>query len=888
MKERLAAWRRRRNTCDILAVLFIVACLILILVNISMYPVFLDIPYHMAVTRGFQEAGGVTTWDFWDYAPAGRPHIYPPLLHVIMSLLVDTGMPMEFTATLVCLAMFPLILLSLWWAMRKVFGPRAALYAVVLAGVPYAFFWQTGVTIAASLVLALTPLVFLALEKDRKAAAAVLLALCLYSHLVLGHLVALALFIYMLHRREAWRKILGVLVVAYVLYLPWGINVLSNLSSFSASEPGAGGGFALHLLLWGLAAAGFVVCYLRKKQYYLLPAYFLSMIPIVFFYSNRFWEGHAFLPLAMLGGVALDRLHAFLNERTSHRESAAVYARVLAAGALAALLLLVLCVDPVLASSSRPRSLDGPQGQAGVDRLPGGGEGPRPLEGDLDLTFPPPSQGEGSPPAPYGSPYPFAQGEGSPPPTSRDGRLGLPPRGGVNSDARPLLRGLKGLNNGSINIAVQPTTLLVLLGLEEPQRRWGGEQQVFSEENEALMEAVEGYSEPGDVVFTTDGRLGDLIYAMTGRYSMQGMFHEVQPEEKSDPLTEADLVVIPATPTLRTGGTLEGRYDQALEKQGWREAARVGRYAVLVPGDAGGAGGERSAAAVPLWVAYALLIIALGVIFIDLGGRRPRPFSHDRSTRQPHLYQPPDNDGGRGGTVLAVVPARNEEGNVGRVVRDIRGTCPGVDVLVIDDGSTDGTTIEALKAGAMVLCVGENGGVGEAVRLGLAYAFDRGYGYAVRLDGDGQHPAAYIRRLLRPLEDEEAEVVVGSRFLGGLGDAGGEGDVSGPRRLGMAYFRAVLRWSTSREFTDPTSGFRAYSRRAMWFEALKDQPRYPEVTSLRLLVHNHFAVREVAVDMAPRRNGRSTLAGWKGLAMVAGVTLEFLRPPVQTPLPAPA
>ena len=137
MKGRFTAWLRRRNAYDLLAVLFLIICIILVLVNLSMYPVNLDIPYHMAVTKGFQEAGGVTTWDFWDYAPVGRPHIYPPLLHVVMSLMLDVGMSMELTATLLCLIMFPLILLCLWWAMRKLFGSRAALYALVLVGVPY-------------------------------------------------------------------------------------------------------------------------------------------------------------------------------------------------------------------------------------------------------------------------------------------------------------------------------------------------------------------------------------------------------------------------------------------------------------------------------------------------------------------------------------------------------------------------------------------------------------------------------------------------------------------------------------------------------------------------------------------------------------------------------
>lgn len=161
LKGRLDAW-------DVLSLLFVLLFLALILVNHSLYPVFLDAPYHMAVTRGFREAGGVTTWDFWDYAPEGGPHLYPPLLHVGMSFLEDLGLSPEATATLVCMAMFPLIMLALWWAMRSLFGSRTAFFSLLLLSVPGVFLWQTGVTIAASLVLVLSPLVLLAVEKERR------------------------------------------------------------------------------------------------------------------------------------------------------------------------------------------------------------------------------------------------------------------------------------------------------------------------------------------------------------------------------------------------------------------------------------------------------------------------------------------------------------------------------------------------------------------------------------------------------------------------------------------------------------------------------------------------------------------------------------------------
>ncbi len=176
--------------------------IILVLVNLSMFPVYLDMPYHLAASQAFVRSGGVTTWDWWEFAPAGRPHIYPPFLHVTMSVPLQLGISEEAVGTFFSLMMFPLMMLSLWWMVRQLFSSRQAFYSCLLLLIPYTFFWQTAVTTAAALVLVLTPLIFLALERKRWVTPAILLAVCLYTHLVMGHLVALALFIYLLHRRE--------------------------------------------------------------------------------------------------------------------------------------------------------------------------------------------------------------------------------------------------------------------------------------------------------------------------------------------------------------------------------------------------------------------------------------------------------------------------------------------------------------------------------------------------------------------------------------------------------------------------------------------------------------------------------------------------------------
>jgi hypothetical protein len=689
----------------------------------------------------------------------------------------------------------------------------------------------------------------------------------------------------MLHRWREWRKVMTVLAGAYILYLPWGIVVLANLGSFSVSQPGVGGGFTLHLLLWGLAAAGAVVCYLHKKQYYLLPAYLLSMVPIAFFYSHRFWEGHVFLPLAMLGGVALDRLHAFLKERLSRRSSTASYARAMAVGSLVLILLLALFADPVIASTQNRPALVGQRAVGGygtAPRIPGGAQPPAGYEGGV-LT--PRGQGYSSVPGvdtpgfPTGEGYVPSPPSGYSPARPRPGDTrplnGLPSGGDGDAPALPL-RALRDLNRDSVTLSMRPTTIPVLLGLEDSQPHMGSGQEVFGDETMELMEIITQNSEPTDIVFACDGRLGDLIYTMTGRYSTQGMFHEVQPESETDPLTEADLAVVPAGPTRLSGGSLPGGRGEPGGLDDWTLAGRAGTYAVYISESAEETEGGVSSAVLPLWVAYALLLACILAVIIDVARKR----SGHGPPRGSSPTQPYGNPTGGGAqdsnTVIAVVPAHNEEENIAETVGEIRSVCPGLDVLVVDDGSTDSTGIEALNSGAMVIALEENLGVGEAERRGLYYAYSHGYGYAVRLDGDGQHPASAIADLLAALCGEEADVVVGSRFLR---TAGGEYDVSRPRRWGIAYFRVLLRLSSRLHFTDPTSGFRAYSRRAMSLVCRSEPPRYPEVTSLRLFARNGLKVCEVPVLMRARMRGRSTLGAWRAVSLIAVATLDLMRPP---------
>ena len=203
---------------------------------------------------------------------------------------------------------------------------------------------------------------------------------------------------------------------------------------------------------------------------------------------------------------------------------------------------------------------------------------------------------------------------------------------------------------------------------------------------------------------------------------------------------------------------------------------------------------------------------------------------------------------------LAIVRALDEAATIGGVIDDLRRHCPGVDVLVVDDGSRDATAARARAAGARVVSLPFNLGMGGAVQTGYRLARDEGYARAVQLDGDGQHPAREAARLLRAVGDDGWDMAVGSRF------AGGGGYRPGPlRRLGIRALSAVASVALGRTVTDATSGLRAVGRGGIALFAERHPHDYVELETLLLAARHGLRVTEVPVAMRPRAAGRSTI-----------------------------
>jgi glycosyltransferase involved in cell wall biosynthesis len=207
---------------------------------------------------------------------------------------------------------------------------------------------------------------------------------------------------------------------------------------------------------------------------------------------------------------------------------------------------------------------------------------------------------------------------------------------------------------------------------------------------------------------------------------------------------------------------------------------------------------------------------------------------------------------------LIFIPALNEEESVEGVIRGVRAQLPEASLLVVDDGSTDGTAQRARAAGAPVAILPFNAGLGAALQTGYRYAAERGFEYFAHLDADGQHPPGELPRILRPIWADEADLIVGSRFAG---DPEREaGFRSSPlRRFWIIVLGHLLSATSGGRFSDITSGFRAGNRRAIDLFAGLYQPDFGEIEALQSALKEGLTIDEVPVRMMARERGASYL-----------------------------
>jgi glycosyltransferase involved in cell wall biosynthesis len=218
--------------------------------------------------------------------------------------------------------------------------------------------------------------------------------------------------------------------------------------------------------------------------------------------------------------------------------------------------------------------------------------------------------------------------------------------------------------------------------------------------------------------------------------------------------------------------------------------------------------------------------------------------------------------------LLVIIPAFNEEGAVASVVHEVREVVPRACILVIDDSSSDSTSYVARAAGAEVLRLPHHLGLGGCVQAGYKLAFELGYTYVIRVDGDGQHDPKHIPRILEVLQTSGVQMVIGSRYLASDG-----GYTSAPRAAGITLFRLVLRPILGTWVHDPTSGYVGVNREALAVFSRSFPLEYPEIEALVVLQRKAFRFEEIPCPARPRKAGRSSITALKSIYYLVHVLL---------------
>jgi glycosyltransferase involved in cell wall biosynthesis len=224
---------------------------------------------------------------------------------------------------------------------------------------------------------------------------------------------------------------------------------------------------------------------------------------------------------------------------------------------------------------------------------------------------------------------------------------------------------------------------------------------------------------------------------------------------------------------------------------------------------------------------------------------------------------------------VVFIPAWNEEASLPGVLADAHGALPEADLLVIDDGSTDGTADAARAGGAAVVSFGVNRGLPKGIAEGYRQALDRGYAYCGRLDADGQHPAGELARMLAMVRADECDVAVGSRFLPESGLDGERYKPAPERVVGTSLLRLLIRLRLGRRISDGTSGMYAVNRKALALLANDYLCEAPEVEALVRITDAKLRLLEVPVHMRRREHGESSFRGKRAAELVVTIGMAL-------------
>lgn len=302
---------RKINKWDFGVLMVILIELILLLLRWEMFPKFVDIYYHFSVAKAFDLANGIVLHDFWEYSPFGRPHLYPPLFHILMLTFMKIGIKVQFLMKFISFLMFPLMQVTSWIIFRKLFNKKIAFYTILLLSSSYSFYWFQTNMLPACLAIIFSILIFYLIENKKYISASLVLTLSFYTHLGISVITALSLLIYALLRKERLKLAIKTVLISLILYIPWLIHIFQHLNFLIPGNQANFIQWKLHFIMLVLALFGAFYCIKSKKELYIPISYSLAMLPFIYLYPSIYFNGHNLFSWSILGGVFLANFDSF-------------------------------------------------------------------------------------------------------------------------------------------------------------------------------------------------------------------------------------------------------------------------------------------------------------------------------------------------------------------------------------------------------------------------------------------------------------------------------------------------------------------------------------------------------------------------------------------------
>lgn len=294
----------KKFSYDFWAILILIFYAVFQAARWKLFPQHLDIYYHLLTAWGFIKAGGYTTWDFWQHAPIGRPHIYPPLFHIVLAVLMKMGIDKIFLARLFSVTVPVVFIFVLWDFLRKQFSSLLALLALITISSSFTFYVSLSNHIPSTIAMTFGILSIWCVMNKRNFPAIILLMLAFYTHIGASYFFAISLFIYGLLRNNERRDALIVTAAAVILSMPVIIQQYMGIKLISLSAIKENDFCEFKTIEYILAAIGAVILLRNKGRDRLFLAFFIASfiyIPYIF----RLFSAEGYLPIALLSAVAL-------------------------------------------------------------------------------------------------------------------------------------------------------------------------------------------------------------------------------------------------------------------------------------------------------------------------------------------------------------------------------------------------------------------------------------------------------------------------------------------------------------------------------------------------------------------------------------------------------